>query len=169
VTLAEFVRARLDEDEAQARAAQDPRAPAAGERWQWVYTGGRHGYTGDGWTDEPVDFTRETGELIEGDGDDIWRVSLRSVDEYPTPYPDIGPLPHFVLHEVEELPPSTAVYIAGQDPARTLVRIAVYRWLLELGIPEVDRRLAAVWSDHPDYARLSGASIVDTTRAMRSP
>ncbi|WP_280317280.1 DUF6221 family protein [Nocardia wallacei] len=147
MTIVEFIEARIAEDEQIAQSAIDPERP--GTHWCWE----------DGKRD-PLQPGNEPEEL------DTQAISLRTVEEYPTR--SVGPLPAFILCQVEARLPGGLWHIARHDPERVLRQCAAmrnvvkqYRLLcprqfnwpegmletLELNI----RSLASIWSDHPDY------------------
>lgn len=157
LTLVEFLTARLDEDEATARAAVDQERP--GQSWQWVTNS----------TDTVV----APGDLDEAQNEQ--NVSLRSVEEFPTR--DVGPLPAFLIGSAEEVHAEAGEHIARHDPARVLAEVDAKRRIIDewqrhdLRVREVlaadlspahaDERRNAVWSvlrllalpyaDHPDH------------------
>ena len=141
--IVEFLRARLDEDEAVARAAIDEDRPAV--HWMW--------------------------EQVDGEpGDPLW---LRTVEEFPTisGVGDLPafPLGYDVLVG-ESLP--AMPHIARHDPARVLREVEAKRDAVRAAervlFPSQSRRgdfwdgqrayaeaslriLASVYADHPDY------------------
>lgn len=148
-TLTEFLTARLDEDEAVARAAVDPEMP--GTHWRW--------FNDD---DTPsVPDPDNSGEYL------TWPTSLRTVEEFPTCY--VGDLPAFLIATAEEVRTGAGLHIARHDPARVLAEVEAKRRIVE-GAPSnggvfdddapdgiredpwwVLRHLASVYADHPDY------------------
>jgi hypothetical protein len=129
-TIEDFIMQRLAEDEQIARSAIDPERPGA--HWCWE----------DGARD-PLQPGVEVEEL------DTQAISLRTVEEYPTL---VGPLPAFILRQVEARLPGGLWHIARHDPARVLRQCAALRLALEFwrGLTRL-RTIAAIWSDHPDY------------------
>ncbi|MFI7191447.1 DUF6221 family protein [Nocardia nova] len=148
MTIVEFIEARLAEDEQIAQSAIDPERP--GTHWCW-----------------------EDGERnplqpgVEVEGLDTRAISLRTVEEYPTRH--VGPLPAFILCQVEARQQGGLWHIARHDPARVLRQCAALRWTLDLikgnwednlgsgdRASEADRvndlaMIAAIWSGHPDF------------------
>jgi hypothetical protein len=110
LTLAEFLLARIAEDEAAARAAIDPDRP--GTHWRWVMDA----------TDTPV----ADGHL-QGAQDDGESVSLRTVEEYPTR--NGWSLPHFVVQS-GEVHGAGGEHIARWDPARVLAECEAKRRII---------------------------------------
>ncbi|WP_067891250.1 DUF6221 family protein [Nocardia vaccinii] len=155
MTIEEFIEARLAEDEQIARSAIDPERP--GMHWCWE----------DGERD-PL----QPG--VEVEGLDTHPISLRTVEEYPTR--SVGPLPAFILAQVEARQQGGLWHIARHDPARVLRQCAAMRKVFEeehfpdarscytcheiadgpytnrvpWPCPTV-RAIAVIWSDHPDY------------------
>jgi hypothetical protein len=121
--LVAFLRAALDRDEQVALEAsrfehdERPLTPT-GEHWQWVETENDRVVPIDPMTDGYV------GESL-----DEFRVSLRSVEEYPTS--ESWTLPHFVIHTAEEVPAICGVHIARWDPARVLAKVKAERRILD--------------------------------------
>jgi hypothetical protein len=159
VTIVEFIEARLAEDEETAQSAIDPERP--GTHWCWE----------DGERD-PL----QPG--VEVEGLDTQAISLRTVEEYPTRH--VGPLPAFILRQVEARQQGGLWHIARHDPARVLQQCEFGRDVLDAYRTAVRARnsrnehatnaftagqdaaavmwlgwmlqkLAAIWSDHPDY------------------
>lgn len=93
-----FLLARIEDDEAVARAAIDPERPGA--HWHWINV-----------DDDTPAVPDEYGELP--------NVSLRTVERFPTSS-GVGPLPAFPLNNVEALRVGPTVHIARWDPARVL-------------------------------------------------
>lgn len=153
--IAAFIRARLAEDEDIAQSAIDPKRP--GTHWHWETYAGRK--------------LLQTGG--EADDLDTQAISLRTVEEYPTRY--VGPLPAFIISQVEARVPGGLWHIARHDPARALADVASKRAILEYWsrafqnpqdagtFPGSDwdlvrgaaqwtlRHLAAPYAEHPDY------------------
>jgi hypothetical protein len=113
-TLIEFLRARIDEDEAAALAAVDPECP--GTHWQWVTTE----------TDTPV----AHGDLDEAQ--EHQKVALRTVEhvDYP-PETGYGSLPAFLIVYTEEVHAGAGEHVTRHDPARVLSEVTAKRALLE--------------------------------------
>jgi hypothetical protein len=157
MTPAEFIAARLDEDEATARAAVDPDRP--GTHWQWV--------------------RRADDVVVEAPTWEDMDVSLRTVEKFER-HSVIGPLPAFVLNSVGVDEPRALPHIARHDPARVLRQVAALRAVMEIHEPVKSslpsftapmvcgvcspgkeegwdapcptlRHLASIWSDHEDY------------------
>lgn len=122
-TITDFLLARVAEAEQRAKGAQDEQAPATGEHWRWVYTGGLY-------ADQSVDVGAATEFLGDHDEEHGIRVSLRSVEEYPTQ--SVGPLPNFVINYAEEQPVGSARHIAYWEPSRVLAWCESMRKLIEL-------------------------------------
>lgn len=163
-----FIEARLAEDELWALEAsrRDESAPVAGgAHWQWETN---HDQV---LTIDPLT-TTYIGDHAEGE-----YVSLRSVEEFPT---SVGSLPQFAISVAHEVPVCVGGHIARHDPARVLAEIAAKRAivadyqivrannaiekandgdevraaardLIAKSLRMVLRRLASVWSAHPDY------------------
>lgn len=120
MTIVEFLDARYDEIEWWAVEASrrdgDGHTPT-GEHWHWECN-----------QDHPVSLDPLTSEILScAEGD--WNVSLRSDEEYPTQ--SVGPLPHFALPSVEEIPTVVAGHIVRHDPASVLADLASKRAILE--------------------------------------
>lgn len=138
MTITEFLNARLDEDEAAARAAIDPDLP--GTNWRWI------------------DPTSDASAKPE-DGY-FFGVSLRTLEEFPIPQTSKY-LPAFAITTADEMPEGVGTHIALHDPARVLRDVAAKRAMVddldyggaEMGDAQdhVLRRLASVYSDHPDF------------------
>lgn len=147
LSLPDFLLARIQEDEAVARAAIDPDRPGA--HWQWVRT----------FDDVPVDDPAS-------DPTDEFTYGLRTVEEFPTTS-GVGDLPAFVT---TGLFPSESLghrHIARHDPARVLAECEAKRQIVEMawvhlgdddyawGMEEAKRQILAVlalpYADHPDY------------------
>lgn len=107
LTLTDFLRARLDERDARARAAIDPARP--GTHWQWVRSTDDVMVAQPAWQDMPV--------------------SLRTVEEYLTTS-GVGDLPAFVLNGVEVDDPRALPHIAINDPAYVLADVDAKRRLI---------------------------------------
>lgn len=141
MTIVEFLRARLDEDEVAAKAAIDPSRP--GTHWEW--------------------------EAPDEGGDPESPRWLRTVEEFPTTS-GVGDLPGFPLgYDCKATPSAAMDHIARHDPARVLREIAAKRALIaDYQRYEAERRrmmngwapstespvikaFAAVYSDHPDF------------------
>lgn len=163
VDIVEFLRARLDEDEAWALGASSEygRAATSGERWHWQ----------DSDTDEDI----KPDPALQGEYmDEENALGLRSVELYP--YGSIpGEGPHMILNHVQEIEPAVAGHIARHDPARVLREVEAKRRIVGLAgpiveaVPEDDwgetmhetamaealrpvlRLLALPYADHPDY------------------
>jgi len=109
VTIVEFIEARLAEDEEIAQSAIDPERP--GTHWCW-----------------------EDGERnplqpgVEVEGLDTQAISLRTVEEYPTRH--VGPLPAFIIGQVEARQQGGLWHIARHDPARVLEEVKAKRDIL---------------------------------------
>lgn len=108
-----------------------PQTPT-GEHWQWV----------EGENDRVIPIDPVTDEYV-GESLGEFRVSLRSVEEYPTNMPYT--LPHFVIHTAEEVPAICGLHIARHDPARVLAEVergrrdlAAKRRMLHLHSPLAD-------------------------------
>ncbi|TQN30599.1 hypothetical protein FHX37_0481 [Haloactinospora alba] len=122
VTIVEFLAERLDEDERAARAAIDPERP--GTHWQWI---------------EPSDDTPAEPE----DGY-LRGASLRTVERFPTylteNYPELyqdrdGRLPAFVIDTADELRSGAAGHIARNGPARVLAEVEAKRRIVAQHAP----------------------------------
>lgn len=113
-----FLRARLDEDEAAARAAVEPERP--GIHWAWF----------DGETDEEVVPTLDR-EYI----DEESRVSLRTRERYPARMLLDNMLPAFPIPYGQEIRSGVAAHIARWDPARVLAEVAAKRAVAALHTP----------------------------------
>ena len=168
-TLIEWLRAQLDDDERMTLAAsgKDQERPGEfAERWQWVHTGGPNAAClGDAFVDQPVDLDRWEAEVyVGGNGPpEAYRVSLRSLEEYPT---SAGPLPHFVIGETDELEVTTARHIARHAPARVLREVESKRRILNECLKEVERETA----DGRRYpASTAWALAVTTLRLLALP
>lgn len=163
--LTQFLRARLDEDEAAARAAVEPDRP--GTHWEWI---------------DPDDDTAASVE----DGY-LSTASLRTVETFPAAGDgEEWMLPGFIIHTAEEVPEGAAVHIARNSPARVLREVEAKRRVMERHSPvplgprakkgtphscagcnfeygDIDfvtddiedcpelRDLAAPYADHPDF------------------
>ena len=152
LTLADFLAARFDEDEAVARAAIDPDRP--GTHWQWINSDTDTPVEAPTWEDNP---------------------SLRTVEEYPTR--SVGDLPAFVINHAEADEPRALPHIARHDPARVLAECEAKRRIVERETertrriwrlrvdehrrtweqwqaewpPDTLRDLALPYADHPDW------------------
>lgn len=111
--LVDFLLARIADDEEVARAAVDPDRP--GTHWHWVMDG----------NDTPV----RPGHL-EG-AQEEQTISLRTIEETET-RSGVGPLPHFVIHSLQDVHPGGGEHIARWDPARVLAECEAKRRLIEL-------------------------------------
>lgn len=110
--ITEFLLARVGEDEAIAHAAVDPERP--GTHWHWVTCQ----------TDQPVT-PGDEAEAADREG-----ISLRTVEHFPSKW--AGPLPGFVVHQVDEADiPGALEHIAIHDPARVLAECAAKRAIIE--------------------------------------
>lgn len=161
--LIEFLRARYDEIEQLACAAQHPDAPVGGERWHWVYSNSHSPRL----VDQPVEI--DADEVFLGDSRDEFGVRLESREK-----PDIGwsgtPLPHFVIPRAEEVPVGVGQHIVRHSPAHVLRDIAAKRAILAQyeslsdappGTPGIDivraelgtvlLALSLQFADRPDY------------------
>lgn len=147
MTLLEFLKARLDEDEAAARAAIDPDSPDT--HWHWI------------------DYASEAPARPE-DGY-FFGVSLRTLKKFPHPLTGAH-LPSVAITTADEMPEGVGAHIARYDPARALREIAakhaillqytgtVTDWEEDREAPDavgalevVIRRMAGVYADHADY------------------
>lgn len=160
MTLTEFIKARLDEDEAVARAAIDPERP--GTHWHWWRADEQ---------DRPAIPDEDTGgDYMEDDG--LW---LCTVEVFPTTSV-VGPLPGVIISYAEEVKAAPAFHIARHDPSRVLNQVDAHRMLVEdhsgrhvcednmagtvwdektEDIVEdpcrVLRIIGSIYADHPDY------------------
>jgi hypothetical protein len=121
-----FLRARLDEIERTALAASQPTFGFAGpspggEHWQWVHRGDL-----DPFIDQPVELG-QAGEMYTG------AVSLRSVEKYPSI--GVGPLPHFVIDQIEQVEVAVARHIIRHDPAAVLAEVDAKRRMMAGHVP----------------------------------
>lgn len=142
MTIEEFIEARIDEDERIAQSAIDPERP--GMHWCWE----------DGERD-PLQPGDEPEEL------DTQAIAMRTVEEYPTR--SVGPLPAFILRQVEARLPGGLWHIARHDPARVLRQCAAIRATMSFyaSLTSASQQIefedhvlaavAAIWSAHPDY------------------
>lgn len=162
--LAEFLAARLDDDERIAMAAtgQNAGKPAdEPEHWHWECS--------EDDMDIDPDLAVASGrEFLEHD--EHWCMSLRSVEQYLTQ--SVGPLPHMVL-STEEIRPQDARHIAAFGPDRVMRNVKAVRGVLAAwvasdpslvhsyrpGLSTVYETLyaavcvhAAVYCDHPGYS-----------------
>lgn len=140
--LAEFLLARIAEDEAVARAAIDPDRP--GIHWHWVNS-----------NDDSPSVPRGQHADREYMTDPA---SLRTVEEFPTS--SVGNLPSFAISHAEEVRSGPALHIARHDPARVLAECEAKRAIVEEAThPQTSsvegynilRILAVAHADHPDY------------------
>ena len=106
MTITEFIEAQIAEDEQIAQSTIDPERP--GTHWCWE-DGERN----------PLQPGVEVKEL------DTQAISLRTVEEYPTRH--VGPLPAFLLCQVEARQQGALWHIARQDPDRTLRQVEAFR------------------------------------------
>jgi hypothetical protein len=118
--LADFLLARIADDEAAAEAAIDPDRP--GTHWHWVMDA----------NDTPV----AHGHLQRAQ-DDGESVSLRTVEEYPTR--NGWSLPHFVVQS-GEVHGTGGEHIARWDPARVLAECEAKRRIVDVYLDERSRR-----------------------------
>lgn len=168
--IVEFVRARLDEREAWARAAShpyryaigDPAPPVEGVHWQWVAGGDWEPVTPDPVVDEFV------GEQVDSN------VNLATVERWPTKI--FREMRKTYAGSIQEMDPSAAGHILANDPASVLRDIAAKRAVVDLceklaraaaircepGSPlesmwtayeEVAKQFAAIDSGHADYQK----------------
>lgn len=118
-----FTRARLDDDEWWAREAsrdgENP-VPETGHHWQWV----------DSETDKVITPDPVTSAYLEDPDGASARVSLRSVEEYPSSSIG-GTLPQFAIHTAEEIPVPAAGHITRHDPARVLRDVPAKRKIID--------------------------------------
>lgn len=148
-SLADFLLARIAEDESAARSAIQAERP--GEHWRWFDS-----------DDEPA---RLNGEYEDA-------LSLRTVEEFPCNVPG-WTLPAFIIQDTEIAYPESAGafrHIARHDPARVLAECEAKRRIVEeyqdalsvvnpgdftdgcrSGLEYACHALASVWPDHPDY------------------
>src|SRR5687767_14103650 len=110
MTIVEFLTARLDEDEAAARAAVDTECP--GTHWQWVIN-----------HDDTLPIQDPEDGMLTDPSRQEWAVSLRTVEQFPSSSGYIGFLPAFALPHAEEVPGGVAAHIARHDPARVLAEV----------------------------------------------
>jgi hypothetical protein len=157
--IVEFLKARLDEDEAWARAAnqaypyaddEDKTLPDGGVHWRWV--------AGMAWDTVVPDPVTDPNGLV---GFDQGHVNLATVEEWPTG--SFGrTMPRTYANEIVEMDSSAAGHIIRHDPARVLRDIAAKRALLEaygrnltseawLTLSPHIYAMAAIWAEHPDY------------------
>lgn len=159
--IAEFVRARLDEDELWAKAASAGRRPEDGTveggiHWTWA--------VGDNW--DPV--VADPLEPYMGGHGGEWSspVVLRSVEEWQLSYGGPGNTLPVKIAEAEELRTADGAHIVRHDPARVLREVEAKRRLLAAcaeyddcpagmsgsGLAyHVEELLALPYADHPDY------------------
>jgi hypothetical protein len=158
MNLAEFLLARIDEDEWWAHEAsrRDETYVPDGIHWQWVFPD----------DDSVADLDPARDPYVGGNSDHGYTVSLCSVEQFPTM--SVGPLPQFAISHAEEVPTVVAGHIARHDPARVLAECEAKRSVLALHrsgdawcdycshsvvddrCPTI-RALAAVFRDHPDF------------------
>lgn len=108
--LSEWLAWRIEQDILWAtEASRSEKAFAEdGVHWQWVNPE----------TDQPLVLNPMVSKFI-GGNEDVFRVSLRSVEEWPAEHVE-GTLPQFSLYGVEEVPVSVGGHIVRHDPARVL-------------------------------------------------
>lgn len=149
MTITEFLTARLDEDEATARAAIDPERP--GTHWQWVLN-----------HDDTLPVEEGEDRMLTDPSFQAWVVSLRTVEQFPTPH--VGDLPAFALPYVEEVPGGVAAHIARHDLARVLADVAAKRAIVALHSASDGRDPLCSSIDYPEVAE-----DCETLRAMLQP
>jgi hypothetical protein len=175
VDFADFVEARVAEDEALARAASTPyeyaddgaAAREAGVHWTWA--------TGPSWTPTLVDPALD--EHVGGEANYGHSVQLVTVEQWPSHRQS---MPQYAATDIMEFRSTWAAHIVRHDPARVLRHAGAARAVLRLyenaraavgqhyeGTPRQIRvqdetyaealrdvlvELAAAWADHPDYS-----------------
>lgn len=134
-TLADKIRAAIDETEAWARAAsqtyeyadEGSTAPEGGVHWCWV--------TGEDW--DPVTPDPVTMQFLEGP-DGSWAANLATVEEWPSTLrideerTRTTMMRRVYANSVEEMNPAAAGHIVRHDPAAVLRRCAADRKILDL-------------------------------------
>lgn len=115
-----------------------------GAHWQWI----------DPETDEVVELKPMLTEYV--GGPDVLRVSLRSMEHWPTER--CGPLPQFALHAAEEVPTAVGGHIVRHDPARVLAD-------LRGRLKTVQRCVEAQRSGSPDRKAFASEILRDMVEA----
>lgn len=131
--LAAWLRERLDEDEAWARAAcqayaytSAPTLPEGGVHWRWV--------AGPSWDTVTPDPVTDYEGLV---GFDEGHVNLATVEKWPTDRPG-RLMPRTYAAEIVEMDSSAAGHIVRWDPARVLAEVEAKRRILDLHAPSAD-------------------------------
>jgi hypothetical protein len=177
VSIVDFLKARIREDEKWARLVSAPPSeldpePVDGVHWDWVV----------GPDCEPLDipdpFSKEANGMLTETGTIAW---LSTVEKYHLVEGD-DPAPGIYSDGIHNMEGPTAAHIARHDPARVLREVAAKRAILEdhriikadIDTEEFDlgcerchfnrdegvagcgycptlKALAAVYGDHPDY------------------
>lgn len=157
MTLVEFIRARLAEDEQWAREASrrhfEGQSAPDGVHWQWEC----------GNNDQVLEVNPMLGEFLEC-SEGCASAQLRSIEVWPS---SVGSLPQMPMSGAEEVDASVAGHIVRHDPARVLAEIAAKERILEECTYTLDNEehgyvlagqvlqlLAMPYVAHPDYQKV---------------